>query len=56
MLCCSCASAAATRGLTPSGQAGNYPALLVDGVVGGMYHQRYSGGKLAITVEPLYHR
>jgi hypothetical protein len=45
--------AAAIRGLTPAGQAGNYPVLLVDGVVGGVWHQRRSGGKLAITVEPL---
>ncbi|HEY7431149.1 MAG TPA: winged helix DNA-binding domain-containing protein [Streptosporangiaceae bacterium] len=47
------AGAAATRALTPSGQAGNYPVLLVDGVVGGVWHQRRSGRKLAITVEPL---
>jgi hypothetical protein len=45
--------AAATRGLTPAGQAGNYPVLLVDGVVGGVWHQRRSGRMLAITVEPL---
>jgi DNA glycosylase AlkZ-like len=45
--------AAATRALTPSGQAGNYPVLLVDGVVGGVWHQQRSGRKLAITVEPL---
>jgi hypothetical protein len=44
---------AATRALTPSGQAGNYPVLLVDGVVGGVWHQRRSGRTLAITVEPL---
>jgi Winged helix DNA-binding domain len=44
---------AATRGLTPSGQAGNYPVLLVDGVVAGVWHQRRTGRKLAITVEPL---
>ena len=44
---------AATRGLSPAGQAGNYPVLLVDGVVGGVWHQRRSGRKLAITVEPL---
>jgi hypothetical protein len=44
---------AATRGLTPGGQAGNYPVLLVDGVVGGVWHQRRSGRNLAITVEPL---
>jgi DNA glycosylase AlkZ-like len=46
-------AAAAARGLTPGGQAGNYPVLLVDGVVGGVWHQRRSGRKLAITVEPL---
>ena len=45
--------AAATRALTPAGQAGNYPVLLVDGVAGGVWHQRRSGSKLAITVEPL---
>ena len=45
--------AAAARGLTPGGQAGNYPVVLVDGVVGGVWHQRRSGRKLAITVEPL---
>jgi hypothetical protein len=27
--------------------------LLVDGVAGGVWHQQRSGGKLAITVEPL---
>ena len=27
--------------------------VLVDGVVGGVWHQRRSGRKLAITVEPL---
>lgn len=27
--------------------------LLVDGVVGGVWHQRRSGRKLAVTVEPL---
>jgi hypothetical protein len=45
--------AAATRALSPAGQAGNYPVLLVDGVVGGVWHQRRAGRKLAITVEPL---
>jgi hypothetical protein len=45
--------AAATRALTPAGQAGNYPVLLVDGVVGGVWHQRRSGRKLIITIEPL---
>jgi Winged helix DNA-binding domain len=45
--------AAAARALSPAGQAGNYPVLLVDGVVAGVWHQRRSGRKLAITVEPL---
>jgi Winged helix DNA-binding domain len=45
--------AAAVRALTPSGQAGNYPVLLVDGVVGGVWHQRRSGRRLGLTVEPL---
>jgi hypothetical protein len=45
--------AAAARALTPAGQAGNYPVLLVDGIVGGVWHQRRSGRRLAITVEPL---
>ncbi|HEX5296473.1 MAG TPA: winged helix DNA-binding domain-containing protein [Streptosporangiaceae bacterium] len=45
--------AAAARALIPSGQAGNYPVLLIDGVVGGVWHQRRSGRKLALTVEPL---
>jgi hypothetical protein len=44
---------AATRALTPSGQAGNYPVVLVDGVVGGVWHQKRSGRTLTITVEPL---
>ena len=44
---------AATRALSPAGQAGNYPVLLIDGVVGGVWHQRRSGRKLAIAVEPL---
>lgn len=45
--------AAAARALTPAGQAGNYPVLLVDGVVAGVWHQQRSGKNLAITVEPL---
>lgn len=44
---------AAERALTPSGQAGNYPVLLVDGTVAGVWHQRRSGKKLHVTVEPL---
>ena len=35
------------------GQAGNFPTLLVGGVVGGVWHQRRSGKRIAVTVEPL---
>jgi hypothetical protein len=35
------------------GQAGNFPVLLVDGLVGGVWHQRRTGGRIALTVEPL---
>jgi hypothetical protein len=45
--------AAAARALSPTGQAGNYPVLLVDGVVGGVWHQRRSGRRVTVTVEPL---
>lgn len=44
---------ASVRALTPSGQAGNYPVLLVDGTVAGVWHQRRSGKRIQITVEPL---
>ena len=44
---------AAERALTPSGQAGNYPVLLIDGTVGGVWHHRRSGRQLDLTVEPL---
>jgi hypothetical protein len=43
---------ASTRALA-GGQAGNYPLLLVDGIVAGVWHQRRSGRKLQVTVEPL---
>jgi hypothetical protein len=43
---------AAERALA-GGQAGNFPVLLIDGVVAGVWHQRRSGRKIAITVEPL---
>ncbi|GLZ61423.1 winged helix DNA-binding domain-containing protein [Micromonospora sp. NBRC 107095] len=43
---------AATRALA-GGQAGNYPVLLVDGVVAGVWHQRRSGRSIRVTVEPL---
>ncbi|WP_411083289.1 winged helix DNA-binding domain-containing protein [Streptomyces sp. cmx-18-6] len=44
---------AAERALVPSGQAGNYPVLLIDGAVAGVWHQRRSGRRIHITVEPL---
>jgi len=43
---------AAVRALAGS-QAGNFPVLLVDGVVAGVWHQKRSGQRLAVTVEPL---
>ena len=44
--------AVAARALSPAGQAGNYPVVLVDGVVGGIWHSRRSGRRLTVTVEP----
>jgi hypothetical protein len=44
--------AAWTRALAGN-QAGNYPVLLVDGVVAGVWHVRRSGRKLHVTVECL---
>ncbi|MEV6395178.1 winged helix DNA-binding domain-containing protein [Streptomyces sp. NPDC051907] len=35
------------------GQAGNFPVVLVDGVVAGVWHQRRSGRRIALTVEPI---
>ncbi|MGW0229940.1 winged helix DNA-binding domain-containing protein [Actinopolymorpha singaporensis] len=32
---------------------GNFQVLLVDGVVGGLWHQRRSGRRIAVSVEPL---
>ncbi len=46
------AGVAATRALA-RGQAGNYPVVLVDGVVAGVWHQRRTGNKLAVKVELL---
>ncbi|WP_327412273.1 winged helix DNA-binding domain-containing protein [Streptomyces sp. NBC_01233] len=43
---------AATRALA-GGQAGNYPVLLVDGTVAGVWHQRRTGRRIALTVEPV---
>jgi hypothetical protein len=43
---------AAERALT-NGQAGNFPVLLIDGMVAGVWNQRRSGRRIAIVVEPL---
>ncbi|MGC5021062.1 winged helix DNA-binding domain-containing protein [Micromonospora sp. DT47] len=43
---------AAARALA-RGQSGNYPVLLIDGIVGGVWHQRRTGRRIEITVEPL---
>jgi hypothetical protein len=34
-------------------QAGNFPVVLIDGVVAGVWHQRRSGRRIDITVEAL---
>ncbi|MFD7258228.1 winged helix DNA-binding domain-containing protein [Streptomyces sp. NPDC059874] len=44
--------AAATRALA-GGQAGNHPVLLIDAVAAGVWHQRRTGRRIALTVEPL---
>lgn len=43
----------AYRRALAGGQAGNYPVLLVDGEVAGVWHQRRTGRRVAVTVEPL---
>ncbi|HST40333.1 MAG TPA: winged helix DNA-binding domain-containing protein, partial [Conexibacter sp.] len=44
--------AAAARALR-NGQAGNFPVLLIDGIVAGVWSQRRRGRRLDLTVEPL---
>jgi hypothetical protein len=44
--------AAAQRALA-GGQGGNFPVLLIGGVVAGVWHQRRSGRTIHVTVEPL---
>ncbi|MFF8842708.1 winged helix DNA-binding domain-containing protein [Streptomyces sp. NPDC015127] len=46
------AGAARDRALA-GGQAGNYPVVLVDGTVAGVWHQRRSGRRITVTVEPI---
>lgn len=41
---------AAERALA-GGQAGNFPLLLIDGTVAGIWHQRRAGKKIVVTVE-----
>ena len=50
---CSSPAGPGTGRLTPSGQAGNYPVLLVDGVVEGVWHSRRVGSTVHVTVETL---
>ena len=45
--------AASTRALA-GGQAGNYPVLVVDGIVAGVWHQKRTGRRLQVSVEPLH--
>ncbi|MET9604081.1 winged helix DNA-binding domain-containing protein [Streptomyces sp. NPDC006512] len=45
--------AARQRALARSSQAGNFPVLLIDGVVAGVWQQKKTGGTVSITVEPL---
>jgi Winged helix DNA-binding domain len=44
---------ATPRARAPSGQAGNYPVLIIDGVVAGVWHQRRAGKWIEVTVELL---
>jgi hypothetical protein len=39
-------------GIAARRAAGNFQVLLVDGVVGGLWHQRRRGRRVAVTVEP----
>jgi hypothetical protein len=43
---------AAARALN-RGQAGNFPVLLLDGVVAGVWHAKRSRSEVAITIEPI---
>lgn len=44
------AGEATHRGLS-RGQAGNFPVVLIDGVVGGLWHQHWSGHRVEMTAE-----
>ncbi|MET9966692.1 winged helix DNA-binding domain-containing protein [Streptomyces sp. NPDC006356] len=46
----------AYRRALAGGQAGNFPVLLVDGVVAGVWHQRRQGRRTTVTVEPIGRR
>ncbi|MEV0445805.1 winged helix DNA-binding domain-containing protein [Streptomyces spectabilis] len=43
---------AAQRALA-NGQAGNFPVLLIDGIVAGVWHQKKTSTRITVTVEPL---
>jgi hypothetical protein len=42
----------ATERALSRGQAGNFPVMLLDGVVAGVWHQRRASRRLHVTVEP----
>jgi len=44
---------AALERAAPGGSAGNFPVILLDGSVVGVWHQRKSGRKIHLTIEPL---
>jgi hypothetical protein len=43
----------AARRALAGGQAGDFPVLLINDIVTGVWNQRRSGRRIAITVEPL---
>ena len=45
---------AAQRALSRTDQAGNYPVLLIDGAVAGVWHLRQAGRRGHLTVESLW--
>ena len=44
---------AATRALSRTGQAGNFPVVLAHGAVAGVWHLKRSGKRATVTVEPI---
>jgi hypothetical protein len=44
---------AGERALSRTGQAGNFPVVLIDGVVEGVWHSRRAGSRVHVTIEML---